>query len=406
MSAHLWALSTRSVRSQTTHTCKAITALRSIVLAAGIATGLSACDGGPETSTTVQQAADETAKMNTPDEQSSAAADNTSTPDQAAGPGGRTIEVDPVTGEYIDPAGEVIYGEDNRIDIWEAPYVLGDQWESISKNVPAVMGVFANTDLNQTAASPDFKLLKSVTYQAAEGLCEDQKFARQPTGPYCTGFLVAPDIVTTAGHCIEDAPLSERCGPQYACLNNTYFVFGFAMQNEDPNLVVSSFSPEKVFTGVEILAHGSRLEEPLDFALVKLDRPVVGVAPVTLSAGNSFAEDQTFYVIGHPTGLPLKIATDGILHKDDNPNHFVASLDTFGGNSGSPIFNLHTHKVEGILVEGAQDFRKHEDKARGCNVAYTCKEICEGDACPSEFICSGEVSTRVNVFSSYLPQNE
>ena len=35
---------------------------------------------------------------------------------------------------------------------------------------------------------------------------------------------------------------------------------------------------------------------------------------------------------------------------------FVANLDTYGGNSGSPVFNSDTHEVEGILVRGEADF--------------------------------------------------
>ena len=36
--------------------------------------------------------------------------------------------------------------------------------------------------------------------------------------------------------------------------------------------------------------------------------------------------------------------------------YFSANLDTYGGNSGSPVFNATDGTVEGILVRGNQDF--------------------------------------------------
>ena len=39
-----------------------------------------------------------------------------------------------------------------------------------------------------------------------------------------------------------------------------------------------------------------------------------------------------------------------------NLYYFTANLDTYRGNSGSPVFNAITHKVEGVLVRGEQDF--------------------------------------------------
>ena len=35
---------------------------------------------------------------------------------------------------------------------------------------------------------------------------------------------------------------------------------------------------------------------------------------------------------------------------------FNANLDTYGGNSGSAVFNASTGEVEGILVRGATDY--------------------------------------------------
>ncbi|WP_420540401.1 S46 family peptidase (plasmid) [Paenibacillus polymyxa] len=51
----------------------------------------------------------------------------------------------------------------------------------------------------------------------------------------------------------------------------------------------------------------------------------------------------------------------GAAVRDNPPNaFFVANLDTYGGNSGSPVFNSDTHEVEGILVRGEDCTRTTE----------------------------------------------
>ena len=44
-------------------------------------------------------------------------------------------------------------------------------------------------------------------------------------------------------------------------------------------------------------------------------------------------------------------------------NYFITNTDTYGGNSGSPVFNEETGLVEGMLIQGANDFLETQD---GC----------------------------------------
>ena len=82
------------------------------------------------------------------------------------------------------------------------------------------------------------------------------------------------------------------------------------------------------------------------------------------SGGVEVGEDLV--VIGHPTGLPTKIA-DGANVRRRAGTYFVANLDTYGGNSGSAVFNANTGVVEGILVRGETDYRR--DYRRNCRVS-------------------------------------
>lgn len=74
-----------------------------------------------------------------------------------------------------------------------------------------------------------------------------------------------------------------------------------------------------------------------DFAVIKLDRPVAQVAPLAYRQSRMMgAGGENLTVIGHPSGLPLKVAGDASV-RSVLPEFLVANLDTYGGNSGSAV---------------------------------------------------------------------
>jgi hypothetical protein len=91
---------------------------------------------------------------------------------------------------------------------------------------------------------------------------------------------------------------------------------------------------------------------------VRLDRPVVGRTPVRLRGSGKVKSDERVFVIGHPCGLPQKLARGARVRNNTHAAYFVANLDTYGGNSGSPVFNGGSYQLEGILVRGQKDFVK------------------------------------------------
>src|SRR5262249_37357901 len=100
-------------------------------------------------------------------------------------------------------------------------------------------------------------------------------------------------------------------------------------------------------------------------------------------------DTQAVHVIGHPSGLPAKFA-GGAAVRNNQPNaFFVANLDTYGGNSGSPVFNSDTHVVEGILVRGDADFVQQG----ACSVSLICPTTG----------CRGEDCTRTIEFATNIP---
>lgn len=250
---------------------------------------------------------------------------------------GRTQHGDvPWTG--MGSPGKVIYGADDRIDLYQE---TDASRAALAKSVCALVGA---SDLVVAADS----IYTLSTYEFRVGFfppCSDEPFRDQPVAPYCSGFLVGPDIVATAGHCFSEYDL-----------DSTLFVFGFVMT--DATTPVTDFTQDAVYRGIEVL--GRMEAEDLDYAIVRLDRPVTapGALPLSIRRSGTPGGGTALGVIGHPAGLPLKLAFGPTtqVYDDSAAGWFAANLDTYGGNSGSPVFNATTGEVEGILVRGASDF--------------------------------------------------
>src|SRR5690606_3208625 len=114
-----------------------------------------------------------------------------------------------------------------------------------------------------------------------------------------------------------------------------------------------------------------------DWALLQLDRKVTDRSPLTYRTSGKPNVQDPLVVIGHPTGVPTKIA-DGANVRSLKGTYFVANLDTFGGNSGSAVFNAETGVVEGILVRGTTDYVY--DREQKCQVSNVCTNSgCRGE---------------------------
>jgi hypothetical protein len=79
------------------------------------------------------------------------------------------------------------------------------------------------------------------------------------------------------------------------------------------------------------------------------------------------AVGDTIILVGYPFGLPKKTDPNGVV-KDVTPTLIRAYVDSYGGNSGSPLFDTSGLLV-GILVGGAPDFTVADP---GCEVSNVC----------------------------------
>lgn len=247
----------------------------------------------------------------------------------------------------------VIYGADNRLEVFEE---ADASRRELARSVVAIMPMHA---LHNTG--PVANQVTGAKYGDSNNLCKTEKFYDQLAPAYCSGFLVADNIIATAGHCVQDPNFCKEAR----------FVFDFSVDSKgrDPHTV----KVEDTYGCAKVL-HEEIDGNGADFALVELDRPVVGRTPVRF-ASSAPKTGESVFVIGHPVGLPAKIA-GGAKVRRNSSGFFVANLDTYGGNSGSAVFNESTNEVAGILVRGETDFIR-----RGaCNVSYQCKdELCRGE---------------------------
>lgn len=261
---------------------------------------------------------------------------------------------------------KVVYGNDDRQDV----YQVNNQ--ALLRMSEATCALVAPRNIER---QPDGRYtLSGRDLRTARDLCASEPFGSQPTSAFCTGFLVSHDVVATAGHCV----------PATGC-DATAFVFGYKMLNSStPKMVLED---EDVYFCSEVVGH--RMSGGVDYALVRLDRSVSGREPVEVRRSGKVPDRAALVMIGHPSGLPQKIA-GGARVRDNSPgSHFVANTDSYGGNSGSPVFNEATHEVEGILVRGVTDYVQDG----GCYVSNQCDD--DG--------CGGEDATRATHFADLVP---
>lgn len=236
--------------------------------------------------------------------------------------------------------------------------------------------------------------LCSPEIAAAEGQAAPERFWDEPAPGFCSGFKVGPRRIATAGHCIEN---ELKCrGNGSADAPGTSFVFGFALISADAR-PEQGIRRENVYRCVKRIG-GSEGES--DWAVVEVDRDI-DAPQVTLRTARTtpkIAPDVAVTVIGYPIGLPLKVADNARVRELDEKS-FIANLDTYGGNSGSAVFNTGKLSkgellVEGILVSGSKDFltRAGSTPDKKCFVSRHC----------SNTGCSGERVTRISEIAKAL----
>ncbi len=230
-----------------------------------------------------------------------------------------------------------VLGEDDRTPIDDSDDPRAKQWAG-------AVGL-----LTRKVARSGALLDEVPTFGGRHDLCEGQRFSEEPVLGHCSSFLVAPNIVATAAHCL----------PSTSCAD-TRVVFDFhdGGRNRDP----LDLDPSAIFQCVDAIV--SPVE---DAALLVLDRSADGRTPFPLQADGGRVGDR-LALLGFPLGIPAKLDTSGEVFAAGG-TRFFSTLDSFPGHSGGVVIDLDTGNAVGVHVTGGQPSLISSGE---CNVSASC----------------------------------
>ena len=271
----------------------------------------------------------------------------------------------------LSPISEIIHGEDNRLQTFE----------SVDKEViklgEAVAIITNKSKLHHF--NSNYYIFSAPSLGEKLNLCEGQRFKEEPTLGHCSGFLVEKDLFVTAGHCItKEANSKDQIERNCKRLR---IVFNYnneeLKENSKETGKTKTVKKQNVYRCEKVVGyHYKKTKFQLkDYAVIKLDRPANKVTPLKIRKHGYPNENDKLMTIGHPLGIPQKVSNEARIFpfaKENDENFFsafikrrhifYANLDTFAGNSGSPVINEDTLKVEGIFLGGdEEDFIFEED---------------------------------------------
>ena len=141
----------------------------------------------------------------------------------------------------------------------------------------------------------------------------------------------------TAAHCvcIKDSDILDQ-----KVIKQARLLFGFHEIKEKPSDYF--FAKNKVYQIKKVVAHqfirirdkSQSYTEWTDWALLELDEEVP-FTPLRMNMTEKIADKIELYMLGHPSGLPLKFTGGGFVQGNSHKDFFECNLDAFGGNSGS-----------------------------------------------------------------------
>lgn len=213
--------------------------------------------------------------------------------------------------------------------------------------------------------------LHHQVYGSYNALCHTEPFWEQPAvlerraesyGAFgYSGYLLTPHAILTCWHGWEH--LSYE--PQFAV-----FDYAVAPGGDDPTLLprdrVLAVAPYPV-AGPE--SHDGAAHCEGDWVVLGLQQAVTHLGAVRPPELRDARRRRGVYALGHPRGLPLKLVENGTVLAVTGCT-FRTDLDTYVGNSGSPVFDARTHALVGVVTDGQKDEGDFEAvPALGCYVA-------------------------------------
>ncbi|MBA3452046.1 MAG: trypsin-like peptidase domain-containing protein [Deltaproteobacteria bacterium] len=270
-------------------------------------------------------------------------------------------------GDPSGPGGKGdIWGTDDRVERYEI------QTPALQEAASRSAAIVELSSLTHDAVRDTYSLgLRSL--RETQSLCEGERFADQPASAMCSATLIGDDLMVSAGHCFDAVPCEQIA-----------IVFDFAYQQPEllPDGVAREIPAANVYRCVETLAAELHYDDvdrsrDVDYAVFRLERKVTDRAPAKVNWSAPIVADQPAYVIGHPMGIPQKLAT-GKVTDLSNTAFVIHDADVFGGNSGGGLFDKDGMLI-GIHVNSSGQ-RYIPGPTGTCTVAAVCGENAD---CPN-----------------------
>jgi V8-like Glu-specific endopeptidase len=306
----------------------------------------------------------------------------------------QTVELEDNLVEQDQP---LIFGTDDRLEYGQASFAFQSWADSTAMAVFQGMVNCTNNTCSLTSRS------WTTDSATGEALCSNVRYYGQSTldfglsnnfGGYCTVFLVAPNMVVSAGHCFDGSVVTPG-------INNTKFVFGYKADASGGSIPTSVPQSEVYSASTTIPVQFGPPGE--DWALVTLDRQVSNHPPLYVRHSAAVATNTPLAIIGHPNGLPMKISPTGQAADTSGTVQFGHNVESFAVNSGSPVFDRISGLIEGIhiqppKVQSTGKFVPHFVQ----NTQNTCltEFICADTGCPG---AGYSQATRITRLSDKIP---
>lgn len=191
-----------------------------------------------------------------------------------------------------------------------------------------------------------------ASFGAVHGLCPGERFERQPALAECTGVLIAPDLVVTAAHCLD----------QVASCRDYVYVRNYYLEADAGVPALDGLEPLECNAPLIRVDTSILDEQDLDFAVLELAEPARAFQTPAQRRGLPRLGEAVLS-IGTSGGLPVK-ATSGVVSsvRSEAGDYFEFTGDLFVGGSGSGVFD-GAGALLGIHVRGGSDF---EPTPEGC----------------------------------------
>lgn len=217
-----------------------------------------------------------------------------------------------------------IVGEDNRIS-----------YQELVRFNPALLAEATATQLSAKYLKDIDDKTMSYPTGKIQNQCPGEKFAGERTLGGCSGFLIAPNILVTAGHCKDYS--------QADCSDDAWLFHHYSSPPEGRALL----KKEDIYFCEEVLAFEHNQEA--DYAVLKLNRSVPNATILKVDPRDQAELNDPVAILGYPLGLPFTYTPGGrILTK--SKEYLQTDSDAFKNNSGSALVNMRTGYVEGILT--------------------------------------------------------